>query len=84
MALRAFSAGSAALVARAIRDLGIVETVDDMVKWDPKQCKHSPGTHVLAVSVKWRPPVNDSGIVGLSYESPYGTPLTSYTTSFPQ
>jgi hypothetical protein len=39
------------MVARVIRDLGIVETVDDMVKWDPKQCKHSPGTHVLAMLI---------------------------------
>jgi len=51
LALRAFSAGSAAMVAQVIRDLGIVETVDDMVKWDPKQCKHSPGTHVLAMLI---------------------------------
>jgi transposase len=51
LALRAFSAGSAAMVAQVIRDLGIVETVDDMVKWDLKQCKHSPGTHVLAMLI---------------------------------
>lgn len=51
MSLRAFSAGSGAMIGHIIRELGIVETVDNMVKWDPKQCKHSPGTHVLAMLI---------------------------------
>ncbi len=51
MSLRAFSAGRAAMIAQVIRELGIVETIDNMVNWDRKQCKHSPGTHVLAMLI---------------------------------
>ncbi len=51
MSLRAFSAGSGAMIGHISRELGIVETVDNMVKWDPRQCKHSPGTRVLAMLI---------------------------------
>lgn len=51
MSLTAFSAGPAAMIGQIIRELGIVETIDNMVKWDQKQCKHSPGTHVLAMLI---------------------------------
>jgi len=39
------------MIGQVIRELGIVETVDNMVRWDPKQCKRSPGTHVLAMLI---------------------------------
>jgi len=51
MSVRAYSAGPAAMIGQVIRELGIVETVDNMVRWDPKQCKRSPGTHVLAMLI---------------------------------
>jgi hypothetical protein len=51
MSLTAFSAGPGAMIGQTIRELGVVETIDKMVKWDPKQCKHSPGTHVLAMLI---------------------------------
>lgn len=46
--LTAFRAGASAMVAWIIRELRIPETIDSLVKWDPKQYKRSPGTHVLA------------------------------------
>ena len=51
MLVRAYSAGPAAMIGQVIRELGIVETVDSMVRWDSKQCKRSPGTHVLAMLI---------------------------------
>ena len=51
MSVRAYSAGPAAMIGQVIRELGIVETVDSMVRWDSKQCKRSPGTHVLAMLI---------------------------------
>ena len=51
MSVRAYSAGPAAMIGQIIRELGIVETVDNMVRWDPEQCKRSPGTHVLAMLI---------------------------------
>ncbi|HHY46258.1 MAG TPA: DUF4277 domain-containing protein [Firmicutes bacterium] len=49
--LRAFRAGASALVVSVVRELGIPRTIDSLVAWDPKQCKRSPGTHVLAMIV---------------------------------
>ena len=51
MSVRAYSAGPAAMIGQVIRELGIVETIDSMVRWDSKQCKRSPGTHVLAMLI---------------------------------
>jgi len=51
MSLTASSAGPGAMIGQIIRELGIVETIDNIVKWDPKQCKHPPGTHVLAMLI---------------------------------
>ena len=51
MSVRAYSSGPAAMIGQVIRELGIVETVDSMVRWDSKQCKRSPGTHVLAMLI---------------------------------
>ena len=51
MSLKAFSAGPAAMIGQIIRELGIIETIDNMVKSDQKQCKHSPGTHILAMLI---------------------------------
>ena len=51
MSVRAYSAGPAAMIGQIIRELGIVETIDSMVRWDSKQCKRSPGTHVLAMLI---------------------------------
>ncbi|MEA4884350.1 MAG: DUF4277 domain-containing protein [Clostridia bacterium] len=51
MSPRAFSAGAGAMIGQVIRELEIVETIDNLVKWDPKQCKHSPGAHVLAMLI---------------------------------
>jgi transposase len=39
------------MIGQVIRELEIVETIDSLVKWDPKQCKHPPGTHVLAMLI---------------------------------
>jgi len=39
------------MLVQIIRELEIPGTIDNMVQWDPKQCKHSPGTHVLAMMV---------------------------------
>ncbi len=51
MSVRAYSAGPSAMIGQIIRELGIVDTVDNMVRWDSKQCKRSPGTHVLPCSL---------------------------------
>ncbi len=49
--LQAYRAGASSMLVQIIRELGIPDTIDNMVQWDPKQCKHSPGTHVLAMMV---------------------------------
>ena len=51
MLLTTFRAGVSAMVARIVRELGIPKSIDSLVAWDPKQCKHSPGTYVLAMTV---------------------------------
>ena len=49
--LKAYRAGASSMLVQIIRELGIPDTIDNMVQWDPKQCKNSPGTHVLAMMV---------------------------------
>lgn len=49
--LKAYRAGASSMLVQIIRELGIPDTIDNMVQWDPKQCKHSPGTHALAMMV---------------------------------
>jgi len=51
MSVRAYSAGPAAMIGQVIRELGIVETADNMVRWDPKHCKRSAGRHILVVLI---------------------------------
>ena len=49
--LKAYRVGASSMLVQIIRELEIPGTIDNMVQWDPKQCKHSPGTHVLAMMV---------------------------------
>lgn len=49
--LKAYRVGASSMLVQIIRELDIPGTIDNMVQWDPKQCKHSPGTHVLAMMV---------------------------------
>ena len=39
------------MIGQVIRELGIVETADNMVRWGPKQRKRSPRTHVLPMLI---------------------------------
>jgi len=44
-------AGAAVLLARICHELRIRSIIDSMVDWDPKQCKLSPGTHIVALII---------------------------------
>ena len=41
--------GVMTVVAWILREMGIVATLDRMLAWDPKQCRLSPGTRLLAL-----------------------------------
>ena len=43
--------GPAPLIAALGRELGIVESVNETVQWDEKQCFIDPGTHTLAMVI---------------------------------
>jgi len=43
--------GPAPLIAALGRELGIVEAINNTVKWDEKQCFIDPGTHTLAMII---------------------------------
>jgi transposase len=43
--------GPAPLIAALGRELGIVKAVNEIVKWDEKQCFIDPGTHTLAMII---------------------------------
>ncbi len=45
------SAGAAPLVAAFCREIKLRDTIDDMVTWDPKQCRLSPGTLLEALVI---------------------------------
>jgi len=42
-------AGAAVLLARVCQELRIRSIINSMVDWDPKQCKLSPGTRIVAL-----------------------------------
>ena len=44
-------AGASALIKRLCDELGLAEILDAAVRWDPKQCKLSPGTRIVALVV---------------------------------
>jgi transposase len=43
--------GPAPLIAALGRELGIVDSINETVKWDEKQCFIDPGTHTLAMVI---------------------------------
>jgi transposase len=49
--MRFFRAGPSALIARLCDILKIQEIIDAVVKWDPVQCRLSPGTRVKALII---------------------------------
>ena len=44
-------AGPAPLIAALGRELGIVQSINETVTWDEKQCQVDPGTHALAMII---------------------------------
>ncbi len=44
-------AGPAPLIAALGRELGIVQSINETVSWDEKQCHVDPGTHTLAMVI---------------------------------
>lgn len=49
--VKAFNAGPAGLIAALYDQLKIGSTIDAMVKWDPGQCRLSPGTRIKAMVI---------------------------------
>jgi transposase len=49
--LKVLEAGSAPLIAAMCDEIKLAETINQMVTWDDKQCKLSPGTRIEAIIV---------------------------------
>lgn len=49
--VKAFNAGPAGLISALYDQLNIGSTIDNMVKWDPDQCRLSPGTRIKAMVI---------------------------------
>src|SRR5690606_12203797 len=49
--VKILSAGAAPLVAAFCREIKLRDTIDEMVTWDPKQCRLSPGTLLEALVI---------------------------------
>jgi transposase len=49
--VKILSAGAAPLVAAFCREIKLRDTIDEMVTWDPKQCRLSPGTLIEALVI---------------------------------
>ncbi len=46
-----FRDGPAPMISAMCRSIGLTQTVDEMVRWDDKQCKLSPGLRVEAIII---------------------------------
>ncbi len=46
-----YHSGPAAFIAALYDELSIGQTIDEMVSWDPKQCRLSPGTRIKALVI---------------------------------
>jgi len=49
--VEAFNQGAGSLISALYDQLGIGQTIDEMVRWDPVQCQLSPGTRVKALVI---------------------------------
>lgn len=49
--IEVFNQGPASLISALYDQLGIGRTVDEMVRWDPAQCRLSPGTRIKALVI---------------------------------
>lgn len=49
--VKILSAGAAPLVAAFCREIKLRDIIDEMVTWDPKQCRLSPGTLLEALVI---------------------------------
>ena len=64
--IEVFNQGPASLISALYDQLGIGRTVDEMVRWDPAQCRLSPGTRIKALVINifgHRKPLCPSGRV---------------------
>ena len=43
--------GPGPIISNLCRQLGVRQTINDVVPWDPKQCLLDPGTHVTALII---------------------------------
>jgi len=43
--------GPAPLIAAMCRAIGLMKTINDMLRWDPSQCKISPGSRIEAMII---------------------------------
>ena len=46
-----YHSGPAAFIAALYDELGIGRTIDEMVSWDQRQCRLSPGTRIKALVI---------------------------------
>lgn len=46
-----YHSGPASFIAAMYDELGIGQTIDEMVSWDPEQCRLSPGTRIKALVI---------------------------------
>lgn len=49
--VEAYNQGPASLISALYDQLGIGQTIDEMVQWDPVQCRLSPGTRIKALVI---------------------------------
>ena len=49
--IEVFNQGPASLISALYDQLGIGRTIDAMVRWDPVQCRLSPGTRIKALVI---------------------------------
>ena len=49
--IEVFNQGPASLISALYDQLGIGRTIDEMVRWDPLQCRLSPGTRIKALVI---------------------------------
>lgn len=45
------NSGSTALIGAMCDQIGLVETINELLQWDPLRCKLSPGEHIKALII---------------------------------
>lgn len=61
--LEVFRDGPAPMISAVCRDIGLTQTIDEMVAWDNRQCTLSPGLRVVPHDDSSSPPPMKMGVV---------------------